>query len=65
MGFAREREAALATTIVEYWLERGFRIHAHVVPIVLKATIPPLWVVRSDLLNGLPRHVTPKEERSD
>jgi hypothetical protein len=44
----------LAARIVAYWLERGHKVQATVVPDGAIGDTP-IWVVRTDLVNGMPR----------
>lgn len=45
-----------AVEIMGWWKERGFLVHAWVEPLPIRHAIHrPVYMVRSDLLNGAPR----------
>lgn len=45
-----------ARNISDYWLKQGYQVHCRVEKVVgsYDGKPGPLWVVRSDLVNGLP-----------
>jgi hypothetical protein len=45
----------LEKTIRKYWADRGYRIETTIEPMTNRDSKAPVFVLRSNLLNGLPR----------
>jgi hypothetical protein len=55
------RVLRLADTIAAYWGSQGLEIKVTVERVL--ARDGPVWTIRSDLLNGLPRQSFPRKRR--
>lgn len=53
---SKEGAERIARTIQQYWAHKGRMVRAWVISVTNpKQGKPPVWGVRTDMLNGLPR----------